>query len=512
MSAKNIEIRMIATGAAQAAAEVRKSEEAISDLNEATQAASKNAKQLDENVSDIARVATAKAVGDLADMAGQLGSKFVETAQHVEGFDQELANTLRNAGAGIQKVSSGVESMAAGFAVGGPLGAGLAGIGVLIGEAVNAWAEMEQAQANAEESGRRAIEMAEKLARARATYALDVQNDGVLERLEEEADVLQEQVEKMTRLREVERSREKADEAERDFQDDEAIRNGADPEAVRIQRAKDDAEKAKANADQEVEDARLKKEVAAKKAQAAFFQESRVSQNPDATDKERKDAADAAEKTRSALEKADDEFRVATAKAANEKRAITARTANEVRELEERQLDRFDREQRRKEQENNRMLRDQGVDDGLSGRSNVRSYRGDDDGLSGRSNVRSFPGDDDDGNGKPSTGTRRKSMIEDSRERAEARQADRDRRSNARQRDREERGGREEGSLELIRRADSAASNAGKGGSGEIAGALDRLLSALESSSGKSGGGDDLRQLIRRIEIVESQIKYNRRA
>jgi hypothetical protein len=337
MAEKNIEIRMAVTGADQAAAEINKPAKASENLS--------------ENVDNIARAQKAAAFSDLADMAGKLGSKFIEAAENVEEFDRELAATLRTTGENIDKVSSGVSAMAMGFAVGGPLGAGLAGIGVLLKETANAWVEMEAAQAKADSSAAFAVEMAQKLASARATYAIDVQNDGVLERLQEESNALQDQVERMGRLRQVEQARDKADAAERDFQDAEAIRGGANPEDVRMQRVIDDGEKAKARVDKEVEDARIAKEAAAKSAEAAFFNDSRVSQDPNSTEKDRKAAADALAQARGALIKADDDFRVTRARSPEEKREIGFRTTAELAELQDTKAAKIRRDQEQADRE-----------------------------------------------------------------------------------------------------------------------------------------------------------------
>lgn len=160
---KKIEIKIAATGGDQAAAEFKKAEQGaqglgaagpgvddltkkLEELQKRAQAlvepmdnASESAGGLEGKVSDIARVQKAQAVAQLAGQVGQLGSRFRDAAEGVAELDPALAKTLENTGATLEKVSGGIATIATGFAVGGPIGAGVAGLSILAGELAGAW-------------------------------------------------------------------------------------------------------------------------------------------------------------------------------------------------------------------------------------------------------------------------------------------------------------------------------------------------------------------------------------
>lgn len=168
---KNIEIRIAATGGDQAAGEIQKVSDAAAateaaskgstgfggmldgvpervdtvtakvedlkkelgpvakaaeDVGEAMDDSAKKADKLGENVEKIARTQKAQAVAQLGGQVAQLGSAFKSVASEVEVFDKDLANTLRNTGGNIEAIGGAVGSIAIGFAVGGPIGAGVA--------------------------------------------------------------------------------------------------------------------------------------------------------------------------------------------------------------------------------------------------------------------------------------------------------------------------------------------------------------------------------------------------
>jgi hypothetical protein len=132
---KNIEIKIAAIGGDQAADQFGKASDAASEM--------------EENVSKISRVQQAQAVSQLAVEVGKVGVVFQEVARDVEAFDAELAETLRNAGKGIETVSSGLSAVAMGFAVGGPIGAAAGALTVVISEVGKAWIASETAAAKA---------------------------------------------------------------------------------------------------------------------------------------------------------------------------------------------------------------------------------------------------------------------------------------------------------------------------------------------------------------------------
>ncbi len=143
--------------AAQARAEIGGLEE---DITEAAEGAADGAEKLSDNVSKIARLQRGQVLVDLAGQVGKIGAKFSETADQVESFDANLAATLRNTGSQISTVANVASTMAMGFAVGGPLGAGVAGIGALLSELVGDYIAAGQAAVEAAAKSAAAFEAA----------------------------------------------------------------------------------------------------------------------------------------------------------------------------------------------------------------------------------------------------------------------------------------------------------------------------------------------------------------
>lgn len=149
MADKDITIGLKTAGGDQAAGEVGKLTTAVDQANESFGEGSTAASEMEENVSKISRVQQAQAVSQLASHVGKIGESFRKVADDVEGFDKELAATLRNAGQGLETVASGLSTVAMGFAVGGPLGAAAGALTVVISEVGKAWIESETASAKA---------------------------------------------------------------------------------------------------------------------------------------------------------------------------------------------------------------------------------------------------------------------------------------------------------------------------------------------------------------------------
>lgn len=122
---------------------------ATDDFTESTEKATVQTGELDENVANIARAQRAAALADLARNVGLIGGKFREAAGEIREFDAEAAEKLEATGDRIEKVTGAVSQLALGFAVGGPLGAGVAAIGILVSSLVDEFMRSEVAAAKA---------------------------------------------------------------------------------------------------------------------------------------------------------------------------------------------------------------------------------------------------------------------------------------------------------------------------------------------------------------------------
>lgn len=144
---------------------------AIRDIGEASEEAAGKSGKLDENVERIARTQKAQAVAGFADKIADLGRGFQQAADDVEKFDRATAETLRNVGSRLSQVGNSVAVVAAAFAVGGPIGAAVASLGVFVksvmdrimSEWANAGRELEAAKGKLRE-----IQQAEREAKTAA--------------------------------------------------------------------------------------------------------------------------------------------------------------------------------------------------------------------------------------------------------------------------------------------------------------------------------------------------------
>lgn len=115
---------------AQAAAEsVREVTKETEKLVETVEEVDKKSDKLDENVEKITRLQKAQVIAQLGGQVSQLGAAFNTVADGIESFDKDGAKSLRSIGDNLETAGSAVTSLAIGFAVGGPLGAGVAALG-----------------------------------------------------------------------------------------------------------------------------------------------------------------------------------------------------------------------------------------------------------------------------------------------------------------------------------------------------------------------------------------------
>jgi hypothetical protein len=155
--------------ATEAAAELEQGLEAIrekvAEVTEETEAAAEQSSDLDENVRQITRAQKAQALAQIAGEVGKIANRFREAAAEVEEFDQAAAASMRQTADRIEKVTGAVSTLALGFAVGGPLGAGVAALGLSINALLDAFQAAEVAAIKSAAAQKQAMEDAAEATR-----------------------------------------------------------------------------------------------------------------------------------------------------------------------------------------------------------------------------------------------------------------------------------------------------------------------------------------------------------
>ena len=178
--------------------------DAVEEIPDAMDEAGAATQRMDQNLQRITRAQTAQIIGQLSGQVGQMGAKFREVAADVAEFDEELARSLRSAADNIEGVSSSVSTLAFAFAAGGPLGAALAGLGIMLGKTGEAWIEMRSAQEQARQSALKFAEQQAFMASQQDKLRASLNNEFIAGVYKEEADQLARQVtaiERINRLR-----------------------------------------------------------------------------------------------------------------------------------------------------------------------------------------------------------------------------------------------------------------------------------------------------------------------
>lgn len=324
---KKIEVRIAAVGGDQAAAEVRKVENAVAgldssagttgdgidELNQQLDEMKKRAEALKEETADVAeeqesanqamRLGRAAAVG--LGIGGATGAKiFGEIAKGLESLDVEKLREMDAAMADQVETAKGWAEI---------LTDPLNGIQRLIsGNTISgAFAEVnDQLSRNAEmqaeaidrmiQNGRRTAAEIAALAKeiAAANAVLDAKDD--------------------------------ADAAERDAADAARVRGGAAPEDVRAERAAFDRDRELERLNRSLDPKAAAAQAKFDDAQRADTNAARVADNPNATQEDRKKALDEAEKARKAFEEAKREYDAAKAVVTEQRRGVNARYQGEI--------------------------------------------------------------------------------------------------------------------------------------------------------------------------------------
>lgn len=106
---------------------------------------------------------------NIGQFGGALADKIKEAASEVEAFDKEAASALRNTAENVQEAVGAATALASGFASGGPLGLGVAALGVGLRAVVNDFQAVEVAAIKAAAAERKALESAEEAIRDATT-------------------------------------------------------------------------------------------------------------------------------------------------------------------------------------------------------------------------------------------------------------------------------------------------------------------------------------------------------
>lgn len=239
-------------------ANLGKASDETKSLGAAADDAGGKADKLGENVEKIARAQKAQAVAQLAEVVGNIGAELVSAGDSAKDFDAELASSMKNAGRNIQETSSKLGVMAAGFAVGGPVGAGLAAVGGLLKDCVTGWFEMAGAMDAAAAAEARATEMQGKLSLALAgvvdpALAAGEAAEELAGKYDLATQAIERQIDGLRRRNALLDAKDESTAATRDREDATAIDNGQDPFDVQARRATDDAKVAEEKIDRELE-------------------------------------------------------------------------------------------------------------------------------------------------------------------------------------------------------------------------------------------------------------------
>jgi hypothetical protein len=337
---KNIEIKIAVTGGDQAAAEVRKVEQAAQTLEtsggesqalggmlegipEQADEAATSVKKLGESAAEtgkqfedagpkldrIANIQKAEVLNGLAQAAGQLGERVRQAAGEFEGAEPQFRKTLEGIAEGLDATTGALSGAAQGFAVGGPFGAA---IGALVGgvmpEFKEALDDMVSSLANESEAKARAAEMAQKLAEMQrmgvdAYYAAADASEELKRITDDTTESIDAQKEALESRNRVLAAEDRAAAATRDREDAARIAAGEAPEKVKADRASFDAQKERERMTREEEAGRAGIQEAYDAAQAAKGEAAKVSAAENATPEQIAEAEKAAKELEAKFQK-----------------------------------------------------------------------------------------------------------------------------------------------------------------------------------------------------------------
>jgi hypothetical protein len=276
MAGKNIEIKMGVVGAEQAAAQIEQVSTAMTDTSTAAKKMTKEelfgpelAKQfaearekaddlsdavkntgdaLEENVGSIDKRGRAQALAGLAQGLGQVGVFAKEAADELRDANPAMAGAMDDVSKSLGRMSSATSLAAQGFAVGGPLGAGIGALaGLVMPEFMDAAEDLSKSLGHLAEAEKAANELTGRLSKetrmgAEAYRAAVEASETYKQRTDDLARSLDVQSTALKNRNALLAAKDETAAAKRDAADAQLIRNGAAPEDVEAARVKHDAE------------------------------------------------------------------------------------------------------------------------------------------------------------------------------------------------------------------------------------------------------------------------------
>jgi hypothetical protein len=347
MAEKKIEVQMATVGAAEAAAGVTQTTEAVKGLTAAQSESTEAAATAEEQQKTAAtaelqrqqiNIERARSLQQIAEKTAMVGKAVRESAEDFRNADPEMAATLETIATGMDNVAQASSAAAQGFAIAGPAGAAAgAALAVLGGQLRNlyeAYVELVQANADAGESFQTLADAEANHARQHEEAAARRLAAGFRKMLKEEADAAKELAIELAALDKIEASETRLATAKRDREDAAAIASGADPDAIKKKRIEDDANAEKERIDQALARQRDEANKAAGLAERAM-RDAIAYRNMPGADFDKANEMDVeAGKQIEAAEKASRDYATARKIGTNDKQTIDERAAAKTEEIE----------------------------------------------------------------------------------------------------------------------------------------------------------------------------------
>ena len=170
-----------------------------------------------EQVGKILDIQRAQIANDIAQGIGAISDKLREMGASAGGADTELGRTLNTASIGFDSLSASVSLAGQGFAVGGPLGAGIgATIGLISGPLKAALDDMTKQLELARQAELNAAAANKRLQEARAEFAAQVRNENLTAFFNAETQAIDKQIAAINRRDQVAAALRSAETAERE--------------------------------------------------------------------------------------------------------------------------------------------------------------------------------------------------------------------------------------------------------------------------------------------------------
>ncbi len=331
---------------------------AAKQAGDALEDAGEKADGMAEDVQKIKQVQMAAAFSDIAGKVGDLAGKIAEAGPELDAaFGAEAAAKIRAFAEDLQGVSEVGSSIAAGFAAGGPIGGALAGTGTMLIKTGEAAVSMKTDLDNASAAADRAAEMQAKLnemltngVESQEGFAAAVLSDEISDQYTKQSEALKGLIDQLNEAKQITAAEDKVWAAQRDNADAAAIRGGAAPEDVKAKRAEDDAARAKARIDYELNNEKkllLEKQKLADEAEAGT---AKLKADKGATPEQIAAAEKLAKQAREAADEAERKLDQNSTVKGIEKQAIDERASGKVAGFQAAKQDREESEKQKADQ------------------------------------------------------------------------------------------------------------------------------------------------------------------